>query len=101
MALTVNSLAVALRLSADPSTVLPAATTSILIRLLSTSKAVVNQYAPDAPTTVKDEACVRTAAVLYDQLQGGYSFSGMAAARNGGALALLSPWKVRRIWGSE
>ena len=96
--ITVQELSTALRLPYDLSgTTIDPETLNILNRILQTSSEFVENYAPEAPENTKNEAICRTSAVLYDQISGGFSYSGMAAARNGGALALLSPWKVRRI----
>lgn len=79
-----------------------------LERLGSTAAALVQRYAPAAPQPVKNEAVIRTCGWLKDQpsaavrsttvgpLSIDYAPSNMSALRHSGAMALLSPWKVRR-----
>lgn len=74
----------------------------------ATAAALVERYAPDAPQAVKDESVIRCAGYLADmpaasvsrQVIGPMEVEVMparqSALRNSGAMALLSPWKVRR-----
>ena len=74
---------------------------------LATATALVERYAPAAPAPIQDEAVIRTVGYLFDRsaaLQD-RSSDGITAAqapgqisalRHSGAMALLSPWKVRR-----
>ena len=97
-ALTAPELATALRLPYDLSgSTIDPETLSILNRILQTSSEFVENYAPEAPENTKNEGICRMAAVLFDQVSGGMSYSGMHAARSGGTLALLTPYRVRRI----
>ena len=71
---------------------------------------LVERYAPAAPAAVADEATVRTVGYLIHNAIGAaverttdqgatvrrLTTSGRSALRHSGALALLSPWKVRR-----
>ena len=77
-------------------------------RLLMVVSALVERYAPDAPEKVKDEAAIRSAGYLVEQpsasvrsestgdLRTSFAASSVSALRHSGALALLSPWKIRR-----
>ncbi|MDE2783791.1 MAG: hypothetical protein OXK77_12610 [Gemmatimonadota bacterium] len=78
-------------------------------RLLSVATAVVERYAPDAPSDIQNEAVIRFAGYLHQSRAtiafrstsiGGIDVQGppthAPAFRNCGAMALLSPWKVRR-----
>ena len=99
MAVTVEDLAVALRLSAD-GTGLPTTQTNILTRLLGVADAHVDLLAPDAPDPVQDEAVVRMAAYLYDQPPVGRRDSYSNAYVNSGAGALLARWAPQAASGS-
>ena len=78
------------------------------IRLLPVATELVNRFAPDAPGVIADEGVVRTAAWLHEAPSGGqtsegigdvstrWSVASMSALRHSGAMALLSPWKIRR-----
>ena len=97
MALTAQTLAAALGVPQDRATALLAAMT-----------ALVNRYAPDAPEAVRDEAALRVAGYLNEQpgaavtsesvgdVATRYAAGNVSALRHSGAMALLSPWKVRR-----
>ena len=77
-------------------------------RLLAVASALVTRHAPAAPDAVANEAALRCAGWLKDQpsssvrsrsvgpLSADYSPSMTSALRHSGAMALLSPWKVRR-----
>ena len=77
-------------------------------RLGAVAAAMVEQYAPDAPQTLKNEAVIRFAGYLTEanygamqsqkvgDLEGSYVASHANAFRNCGAAALLSRWRVRR-----
>ena len=74
----------------------------------ATAAALVQQYAPDAPQAVRDEATIRTAGYLKEQpkaavrsesvgpLSRDYAPSMTSALRHSGSMALLSRWKIRR-----
>ena len=85
--------------------------------LLSAVTALVDRYAPLAPTAIKNEATLRAAGYLVVQpmaavsvdsesreSQGGSKWTNevsfmparQSALRHSGSMALLSPWKIRR-----
>lgn len=89
------------------------ATTTGEIRRARAAKAaaaaMVQRYAPGAPLTVQAEAVLRCAGWLLQVRAGAerqsaegntqstrYFPPGRSALRSSGAMALLSPWKVRR-----
>ena len=77
-------------------------------RLLTVTVLLVDRYAPNAPIAIRSEAILRASGWLYESPSSGLrresagpldqSFSPAAtgALRASGAMALLSPWKVRR-----
>lgn len=77
-------------------------------RLRAVAGAVVDRYAPDAPTEIANEAKLRFGAYLlntsdtlgYRKLNMGVDVEMMhlhgPMFRNSGAAALLTPWRVRR-----
>lgn len=77
-------------------------------QLLAVAGALVTRYAPGAPDAVQNEATVRVAgwiawrsdAGIVSQKQGEQEVTLMPGQlgplRYSGAMALLSPWKVRR-----
>ena len=77
-------------------------------RLYEVSLALVNRYAPDAPDAMRREAVIRCAGWLLEAPSAGvrrsstgpidtaYTPAATGALRSSGAMALLSPWKVRR-----
>ena len=77
-------------------------------RLLAVASALVERYAPEAPEAISNEGAIRSAGWLADQpsaairsetegdISTDYAPSQMSALRHSGAMALLSPWKVRR-----
>ena len=81
---------------------------ALAARLYPVAVALVERYAPDAPEAVQNEAVIRTAGWLDEQPRGGvrsetigdeayeYAPAMVSALRHSGAMALLSPWKVRR-----
>ena len=110
MALTASQLAVALGSSDPPS----AAKLAVATRLLSVTVELVNQYAADAPQSIRDEAAIRTAAYLDSSTAGvalrsmkvtdSLTFEFRAAGsgmRLSGAAALLSPWRNRTVGRCE
>ena len=75
-------------------------------RLLFVCFDLIEQYAPDAPNSIANEAAIRTAGWLLERppavrrektgdLETDYQ-GGTSPLRASGAMALLSPWKVRR-----
>ena len=81
-------------------------------RLLPVAEALVERYGADAPAAVRQEAAIRTAGYLEERPAWGpggdsetigpmvksrdYAAGSISALRHSGAMALLSPWKVRR-----
>lgn len=84
-------------------------TSTVATRLLPVGTALVQQYAPNAPEAVQNEATIRvcgflaqTPASTLRRIDAGsisivYQAGGeQAALRRSGAMALLSPFKKRR-----
>ena len=81
---------------------------TVVQRLGATAAALVERLAPDAPAAVKCEAVIRCAGWLREapaygaraesqgELSTTYTPSATGALRASGAMALLSPWRVRR-----
>ena len=76
-------------------------------RLLVVVTELVEHYAPDAPDAVQNEAAIRAAGWLSQRpyaasgdtvgpLSASYAPGQHSALRHSGAMALLSPYKVRR-----
>ncbi len=77
-------------------------------RLVEAASAIVDRYAAGAPEAVRDEAVVRVAGYLAEcppapirhervgEISTGFHRDSQSALRHSGAMALLSPWKVRR-----
>ena len=74
---------------------------------LEAAKLLVERFAPNAPASIQNEACLRTIGYLFDRSAGLQERSSdgltvaqapgqISALRHSGAMALLSPWKVRR-----
>ena len=96
MALTAEKLAEVLSVDLDTAT-----------RLLSVATATIENYCPNAPEEIKDEAAIRFCAWLNQRANisirqasvGGLSTSYLAAGQDGfrrsGAMGLLSPFKQR------
>ena len=81
---------------------------TVTARLGATAAALVQRYAPDAPEPIKCEGVVRCAAWLREspsygarmesegEISTSFTPSATSALRASGAMALLSPWKIRR-----
>ena len=79
-----------------------------LERLGAAAAALVERYAPGAPGAIKNEATIRCAGWLAQQpaasvrsesvgdIRTSYMPAHLSALRHSGAMALLSPWKIRR-----
>ena len=79
-----------------------------LDRLGSTAAALVERHAATAPQPIKNEAIIRCAGWLAQQpaasvgsesvgdIRTSFAPSMTGALRHSGAMALLSPWKIRR-----
>lgn len=99
MAVTIDAIQLAGALPAD---------LSLADRLHPVAVALVERYAPKAPEAVQNEAVIRTAGWLSEQPPAGvrseslgdetyeYAPAMVSALRHSGAMALLSPWRVRR-----
>ena len=95
--ITVSALATALRVNSTEAT-----------RLLAVSTALIDRYAPDAPEAIANEAVIRCSGWLDEQphaavrsetigdISTAYAPNMQSALRHSGAMALLSPWKIRR-----
>ena len=66
-------------------------------RLTATAKALIERYAPDAPTAICNEACIRVVGYLYDMLTAPSGTAYANALRNSGAASLLLPWRAHRV----
>ena len=81
---------------------------ALVQRLGATASALVERFAPGAPAPIRCEATIRTAGWLHEAPSSGarmesvgdistsWSANTTGALRSSGAMALLSPWKVRR-----
>ena len=77
-------------------------------RLGSTAATLVQHFAANAPQAIRDEATIRTAGWLAQQpmasvrsegtgdIRTSFAPTHLSALRHSGAMALLSPWKIRR-----
>lgn len=98
----------AVTLSADALATATGADTTAAARYLAVVSAQVDRYAPGAPEETANEAAIRFAGWLHGQpqssvsamaagpLTASYMRSHLSGFRHSGAMALLSPWKVRR-----
>lgn len=99
MAVTLDATALAEAVGVDATTA---------ARLLPVASALVGRYAPGAPDAIANEAAIRAAGWLAEQpaaairsetegdIATSYAPTHTSAIRHSGAMALLSPWKVRR-----
>ncbi len=101
MAVTITDVELAAELRiGDGATALDAPLAGIINRLLGTASAIAEEYAPDAPPMVQDEAVVRISGLLYDNApEGNRRFSDVLA--NSGAISILSPFRVLRALSIE
>ena len=95
MAVNTAQLAIHLRISTDDAAPTGALAT-VLDRIVATSTAMVEKFAPDAPVAIKDEAVVRLAGWLYDSDPSGANPGGPVALRASGAASILGGYRVRR-----
>ena len=93
--ITVEQLAVAVRLSTDPTAAVVEPDLGILTRQLAVATAYVNHRAPDVPVETGNEAVVLIAGWLYDSAPSGRR-TVQAAYSHSGAAGLLSPYISRR-----
>ena len=99
MAVTITAAALAVALGVDET---------LGARLLAVAAPTVERYAADAPTAVQNEAAIRFAGWLNEAPTSGarsesigdisttFSPAMTSGLRASGAMALLSPWKIRR-----
>ena len=99
MAVTVEDLAMALRLSEDGED-LDLSTTGILTRLLGVGDSHVELLIPTAPDAIQDEVRIRLAAYLYDQPVGRRDAFANSWV-NSGAGALAARWLTQRVAGGS
>lgn len=97
----------ALITSTDLATAL-SITEEIADRLHPVALELVSRYSPDAPEAIRSEAIIRTSGWLAEQpmaairdektgdVSTAYATNNLSALRHSGAMALLSPWRVRR-----
>ena len=69
----------------------------IATRLLKVAKEIVEKTAPSAPQTIKDEACIRLCAYLYDMPSAPRGTAYASALRNSGAKSLLLPYRAYAV----
>ena len=96
MAVTVNSLALDLRLIADPESTLEPGQIEILTRLLVAAATLVEERASSAPDGLKDSAIIQIASYLHDKPSAGASGRYANCWVNSGAASLLSNYIRRR-----
>ena len=92
--LSVQELAVGLRISADPAASVPEPQLGILTRLLAVATALVEGRAPGADAETQNEAAIRICGWLYDKPTHNRT-GGISAFHESGAAALLAPHAVR------
>ena len=89
--LTLNHLALEVRVTTDSATTPAEPYNNILSRLLSVGTSIVNAYAPNAPDDVLDEAIVVMAGYILESP--GFTRMPQDAFYNSGAKSLLAPWR--------
>lgn len=94
MAVSITSvqLAAALRVG-DGLSLPPEPVGGVVTRLLSAATELVQDYAPDAPEGVQNEAVVRVCGWLFDAVPGRTFANAMDLS---GAKALIAPYRARR-----
>ena len=96
--LTIEVLAHAMRITPSPTTTLTAEQTVTVTRLLSSTSAMVENYAADAPEAVANESVIRLAGWLHDTPPGRQNADALGLS---GARSMLGPWRLRRALGIE
>ena len=94
VSLTVLELAAELRAS-DGMDDLIEPQLGIFTRLLEAVSQLVQDYAPEAPGAIQNEAAIRVGAWLYDSVPGRSHQNAMDAS---GARGLVSPYRIRRAF---
>ena len=92
MAITVEDLAIALRLSPD-GTGVEAGQLAVITRLLGVGEAHVDLLIPSSPAAIRDECVVRLCTYLFDQPPAGRRDAYANAWVNSGAGSLASRFK--------
>lgn len=92
MAVTVEELAIALRLSADGTGVEPGQL-AVITRLLGVGEAHIDLLIPNAPDAIKDECTILLASYLFDQPPAGRRDAYANSWINSGAGSLASRFK--------
>ncbi len=87
-AITINQMAVALRLEASLTASLDPGINEILTREMDTGINEITVYAPDAPEANASEALVRMVGFYFDRPSDAHPFT------NSGAKAMLSSWHI-------
>ena len=100
MAVTLEELAIALRLSEDGTGVEPGQL-AVITRLLGVGEATVDLLIPDAPSAIRDECVVRLATYIFDQPPAGRRDSFANSWVNSGAGSLASRFKLQAASGSN
>ncbi len=91
LAITIPELAVAIRLTSDPTADVLEPELGILTRQHGVAEAMIEQYAPDAPDVAKSEAAVLLVGYIWEMPVGQRNHSN--AFRSCGAMALLARWR--------
>ena len=94
MAVTVEDLAIALRLSAD-GTGVEAGQLAVITRLLGVGEAHIELLISNAPDAIKDECVIRLSTYIFDQPPAGRRDAYANAWVNSGAGSLASRWKLQ------
>ena len=92
--LSVEELAVGLRLSVDPTASVPEPHLGVLTRLLGVATALVEDRAPNADEYTQNQAAVRICGWLYDKPTDNRT-GGISVWYESGAAALLAPHTAR------
>ncbi len=100
MAVTVEDLGIALRLSPD-GTGIEAGQLAVITRLLGVGEAHTELLIPSAPDAIKDECIVRMSTYIYDQPPAGRRDAYANSWVNSGAGALASRWNQQAVSGSN
>lgn len=96
MAVSVNSLALDLRLITNPEDTIEPGQIVILTRLLAVAETLVSERAAGAPEALKDSAVILLASYLYDKPTVGQSGRYANSWVNSGAASVLSNYIRRR-----
>ena len=95
MAVSVEDLAVDLRITTNPEDTIEPGQRIILTRLLAVAETLVSERASSPPDALKDSAIISLASYLYDKPTAGAAGRYANAFVNSGAASLLSNY-IRR-----